>query len=455
MASPGARIDITTVSLYAQDHWAVSDRLSVDLGLRMEEVNSGATGGIVGADTGAIVPRLGVSFDPTGSGASVVQATYAHYSGKYGEAQFVRNTDVGNPSRVTYAYTGPAGEGFDFAPGMDLANYSAVVSGSFPTANVSFDEHLSSPLTREFTVSTGRQFGRGYARVMYTWRHASDFIEDYIDDPSADGKVQVVRSGVNFGTFDRVVYRNNPDSWREYQGLQFTGRYSPSGRLDVSGHYTVQLRNHGNFEGEATNQPGLPSESGDYPEILSASRNYPGGRLDDFQRHKVRLWASYTQDLGRAGSIALAPLWRLNSARTYSLVALPVPLSPVQAAANPGYARLPNGGAQALYFGERGSGTFAGYALVDLAATYQVPIWRTLRPWLKFEMFNVLHNQKLTSWDTKVTVDPASPQDALGLPTGYIPASSFGTARSNADYPRPLPGVDGGRTFQVAFGLRF
>jgi hypothetical protein len=260
---------------------------------------------------------------------------------------------------------------------------------------------------------------------------------------------------VNFGTFDRVVYRNNSDSWREYQGLQFTGRYSPSGHLGVSGHYTVQLRNHGNFEGEATNQPGLPSESGDYPEILSASRNYPGGRLDDFQRHKVRLWASYTQDLGRAGSIALAPLWRLNSARTYSLVALPVPLSPVQAAAHPGYARLPNGGAQALYFGERGSGTFAGYALVDLAATYQVPIWRTLRPWLKFEMFNVLHNQKLTSWDTKVTVDPASPQDALGLPTGHIPASSFGTARSNADYPRPLPGVDGGRTFQVAFGLRF
>lgn len=455
MATPGARIDIETVSVYAQDNWALTNRLSLDLGVRMENVKSDATGDIVGADTGAIVPRLGVSFDPIGDGRSVVQATYAHYSGKYGEAQFVRNTDVGNPSRVTYGYTGPAGQGFDFVPGMDLANYTAVVSGSFPTANVSFADDLSSPLTKEFTLSTGREFRRGYGRVMYIWRRASNFIDDFIDDPSADGKVEVVREGVNFGTFDRVVYRNNPDSWREYQALQFLGRYPAFTNLSLSGHYTVQLKNHGNFEGEATNQPGLASEYGDHPEILSASRNYPEGRLDDFQRHKVRVWAIYTQTLGAAGSVDIAPLWRYNSGRTYSLVAAPVALSAAQIAANPGYARLPNGGAQALYFGERGSGEFAGYGLVDFAATYQVPVWKTLRPWLKVEMFNVLNNQKLIAWNTTVTADGASAADALGLPTGYAPAAGFGSARGNGDYPRPMPGIDGGRTFQVAFGLRF
>ena len=99
MSTPGARIDITTLSIYAQDHWSLSNRVSLDLGVRLEDVRSNATGDIVGADTGAIVPRLGISFDPTGDGKSVVQATYAHYSGKYGEAQFVRNTVVGNPSR--------------------------------------------------------------------------------------------------------------------------------------------------------------------------------------------------------------------------------------------------------------------------------------------------------------------------------------------------------------------
>jgi hypothetical protein len=454
MSTPGARIDIKTVSLYGQDNWAVSNRLSVDLGFRFESVTSEATGDIVGADTTTIVPRLGLSFDPTGDGKSVVQATYGHYSGRYGEAQFVRNTDVGTPSRVTYTYTGPEGEGFDFAPGMDLANYAAVASGSFPTANVFFADSLSSPLTKEFTLSTGRDFGRGYGRVMYTWRRASGFIEDHVDDPSADGKVTVIRNGVNFGVFDRVEYRNSDDVWREYQGLQFLGRYNAAGNLTVNGHYTVQLKNHGNFEGEATNQPGLPSDVGNYPEILSA-RSFPEGRLNDFQRHKVRVWAIYSHDLGRAGSIDLAPMWRYNSALTYSLAVAPVMLTPAQIAANPGYARPPGGGFQLVHFGDRGTEEFAGYGLVDLAASYQVPVWRALRPWVKFEMLNVLNNDKLIGWNTAITPDPSSQLDAVGLPTGYLPAAGFGTARNNADYPRPLPGIDGGRTFQVALGLRF
>jgi hypothetical protein len=70
-------------------------------------------------------------------------------------------------------------------------------------------------------------------------------------------------------------------------------------------------------------------------------------------------------------------------------------------------------------------------------------------------MFNVLNNDKLIKWTTTVNPDPSSPLDADGLPTGYIPVAAFGQPRNNADYPRPLPGIDGGRTFQVAFGLRF
>jgi hypothetical protein len=54
-----------------------------------------------------------------------------------------------------------------------------------------------------------------------------------------------------------------------------------------------------------------------------------------------------------------------------------------------------------------------------------------------------------------VTPDPNSPVDALGFRTGFVRAANFGQARSNADYPRPLPGNDGLRTFQVSFGFRF
>jgi hypothetical protein len=108
-----------------------------------------------------------------------------------------------------------------------------------------------------------------------------------------------------------------------------------------------------------------------------------------------------------------------------------------------------------MFYGERGSESFEGYGLVDLAATYEIPIWRTVRPWLKFELYNVFDNNKLIAWNTTVTPDPNSPLDANGLPTGFIRPSNFGTPRNNADYPRPIPGIDGGRTFQMAMGLRF
>ena len=450
----GATMDISTLSFYVQDRWAAGDHFSFDLGVRFEKADSEATGDIVGADTHSVVPRLGMTYDPAGNGKLTFQATYAHYSGKYSDVQFARNTNVGSPSRVTYNYTGPEGEGFDFAPGMNLANYTTVASGNFPTANVFLAPGLESPLTKEFTVSAGRQFAKGYGRVLYTWRLATNFIEDFIDDPTASGKINVVRNGVNFGTFDRLEFRNSDDVERRYQGMQFIGRYDLRSNLYVSGHYTVQFKNDGNFEGEAGNQPANPSDFGDWPQILTP-RSYPYGTLNDFQRSKVRLWAVYNQSLGPVGNVVIGPVWRYNSAQTYSLFASAVPLSAVQVASNPGYARLPGGGFQTLYFDDRGTESFKGYGLVDLAVTYDIAIWRTVRPWIKFELFNVLDNNKLIGWNNTVNPDPASPLDAAGLPTGYIKPANFGTARANSDFPRPLPGIDGGRSFLMAFGMRF
>jgi hypothetical protein len=313
---------------------------------------------------------------------------------------------------------------------------------------------LESPLTKEITLSVGHQFAKGYGRVLYSWRHASNFIEDFTDDPTAAGKIPVTYNGINFGTFDRLEFRNTDEMERRYQALQFIGRYDLSRSLYLSGHYTLQLENHGNFEGEAANQPANPSDFGDFTPILT-ERNYPDGRLNDFQRSKVRIFAVYNQTLGRAGTVTLGPIWRYNSAQTYSLLSTGVPLSAVQLARNPGYARLPGGGSQTLYYGERGSESFAGYGLVDLAATYEISAWRTVRPWIKFELYNLFDNNKLINWVTQVSPDPASPLDANGLPTGFIRAATFGTPINNASYPRPIPGIDGGRTFQMAMGLRF
>ena len=68
----------------------------------------------------------------------------------------------------------------------------------------------------------------------------------------------------------------------------------------------VQLKNEGNSNVEAANQPGVSSVFGDYPEILGPAldRDLPEGRLADYQPHKVRVYGTYTQKMGRFGAIA-------------------------------------------------------------------------------------------------------------------------------------------------------
>ena len=447
----GSSIDVTTASAYVNDHWTAGTRMTFDLGARYERVRSNATGDISGADGSTLVPRLAAAYDLTADGHTIVQATYGHYAGKYNDVQFSRNSNVGNADRITGAYTGPAGEGREFAAGFDPANYQTF-TGTFPTANVSFADNLESPLTREFTVAVSRELGNSWwARATYVKRHATNFVEDFIT--LADGQTTISRNGINLGAFDNAVYRNTDVPKRDYQALQFESAYRPSSTLSLNGHWTVQLQNDGTFEGESSSGPAQPSLIGDYPEIYVASRSFPDGRVDDFQRHKVRVWASYHLDLRRFGALDVAPLYRFNSGRTYSLVAGGVPLSSQQIARNPGYARQPT--SQSIFFGERGSQSFASYRLVDLAATYSVPTWQSLRPWIKVEVLNALNNQKLISWNTSITADNAGPKDENGLPINYIKSAAFGTASGPSSYPRPRPGLDGGRTFLLAAGVRF
>lgn len=440
----GATIDITTLSLYAQDRWTPVKQLSLDLGVRYERVRSEATGGIVGVNTDTVVPRLAATYDVDGKGNWLLQGTYAHYAGKYSEAQFANNTNVGNPSRVFSFYNGPAGQGLDFAPGFGLANYETFL-GIFPTANVFFDSGLSAPVTREFTSSLGGQLGRGYVKGTYVWRNTSNFVEDFVT--LDNGATDVTFEGTNFGSFQNRMYRNTDEVERRYQALVFQGRLTLSPSWALYGNSTVQLENAGTFEGEAVNQPAVSSVFGDYPEAFSAARHYPDGRLSAFQRHKARLWTTYTSTFGRFGAVDTGFAYRYDSPLAYSLFATGLSLTNTQAALLSGYASTTS--AQAVYFGGRGSELFPdGSHLFDVALTYSLPVLRTLRPYLKVDVRNLFNSTPLLSHDTTLTANEGGPVDALGLPTTFERGPRFGEATSNNDYPFP-------REFRISFGFRF
>jgi len=453
IARRGARIDINTTSFYLQDRWVASRRLTLDLGTRIETVNSDATGTSDGVSTTSIVPRLGAAYDVQGNGSTVLLATYGHYSGKYSHVQFGVNTNVGRPDEVDYSYAGPAGQGFDFAPAFDLNNYPNVVFAAFPTANVSLADGVQSPLTREFTLGIGRELGqRAHVRATYAWRNTSRFLEDFIDLSRGITNIPLVGPATN------RVYDNVDDLDRSYQAFMVQSGYRLRDNLRVDGHYTAQLKNEGNFPGEAAGRPGITSIYGDYPEIFGPAldRLLPEGRFDNFQRHKLRVATMYNQSLGRFGSVDLAPIWRVNSGGVYNLTAN-IALPAVQRARNPGYPTADINAAtrETVFFGDRGAYDFKGYGVMDFAASYNLTVWRTLRPWFKVELYNVFNNQKLIAWDRTVTANAAAAFDANGIPTDYIRGARFGQATAGNHFPQPWPGQNGGRATRLAFGVRF
>jgi hypothetical protein len=471
----GATMNVNNNSLYVQDRWLINTQLSADLGLRFEQVKVVSTGDVVSVNTDPrIVPRLGLSYDLFGDGASVAHVTYGQYAGRYNEAQVGGNSPVGNPNYLPLYYAGPPGQGWAFATstGMKLSNYP-ITSDNFagtpsvPTANVFVDEKLKTPLVHEFTLSYGNVLGRrGYGEATYVWRKTTSMVEDFTTRADGTTNVLLPVSGgptLNLGTVSNIVYRNSDIPRREYQAMVFQTRYRLLDNLNVAGHYTLQIRNHGNYEGEGTNLPGNTSVIGDYPEATSEARHYPFGRLQNFQRHKLRFWTIYNLNLGRIGNLGLSGLWRVDSGGVYSLVQTNRAPSAIQNAITT-QAGYPEGlGSRTVFFGGRGTEDFKGYGLFDTSITYNIPVFRTLAPWLKFDVYNVFNNEKLIAWNTTGT--GTGPVDALGIPTEFRQGASFGTATgstiSNSNisgipaYPQWVGGNAGGRTYRMALGVRF
>jgi hypothetical protein len=449
IAIRGATLSVDNHSLFAQDHWTVNRHVSADLGVRFEHVRSEATGHVAGVDTATLVPRLAVAFDPGADGRWTFHATYAHYSGRYNEAQIGGNSSVGNADYTLGTYVGPAGQGRTFAPGLNVANY-VTDFGSFPAANVSIADDLTSPLTRETTFVAGRSTSSAFGEVAYVWRRTSNVIDNFID--RSNGTTAVSRDGFDAGTFTNVVWANSDVGKRRYQAVVFRGRAGGTSLLTLEGNWTIQLQNDGNYEGEATNQPGAPSPIGDYPEAFSAERQYPDGRLNGFQRHRARVWATVARDVRRFGSVTVSALTRIESGQAYSLRATNQSLTATQRALLSGYPDRPAN--QVVYFGPRGSERFRGYAVVDLSSTWTPRLQSRWHPYAKVDLFNVLNNDTQIAWNTTVRQDPASPRDGLGLATGYVKAASFGAATSNAQFPLSPAGT-GLRGLRIAIGVRF
>ena len=445
IATRGAEADLKTTAFYINDSMRI-DRFSFNIGFRYETVKGTGPDGATITDTHAFVPRLGAVWDVKGDGRYQVGASYAQYAGKYNDSQFNQATVVGNPNLVQSFYTGPAGEGFGFAPGFDNANWQTF-NASFPLANVFFGTDVSAPITSEFTVSAGGKLTPTFsAALTYVWRDTKNFVEDFTDNPTASGKTDIVYQGVDYGTFDNRYFRNTDVPTRKYQALLVQTAWSGIKDLLLQANYTYMLKFEGNFRGENANQPGISSNYGDYPEVIPVDRSAPNGNLPGFQRHKVRVLGAYNFRTP-IGVFTPGIIYNYDSGTTYSLTTTEN-LTDTQIALNPGYASLPN--SQTVYFGDRGLGTYPSQQRWDASFEWSAPIGKTIAPYVRFAILNVFNTAYLVSYNTSITSNtgPGDPVDAFGLPTTYTPGPNFGTATSSSNYQIA-------RTFSAAVGVRF
>ncbi|MDA8020385.1 MAG: TonB-dependent receptor [Thermoanaerobaculia bacterium] len=446
LAERGANVELNTQSFYVNDRWQLNDHWSFNLGARYEEITGETNTNIVTVDTDALVPRLGASYDVRGDGKYRFDVTFSQYAGKYSEAQFAENTNVGNPALIVYQYTGPAGQGLDFAPAYDIANNWVPVDADDGTQNVFVDSDINSPVVDEFTLSAGMELARGgFLKAIYTDRSYSEFVEDFLTTET--GSTEVVVEGVSAGTFANAFYRNSDQPQRDYRALQVIGRYRLTDNWTVDGNWTHQFENDGNFEGEGTNTPGISSIIGDFPEILDRERHFPVGPLNDFAEDKVRLWTNYNLDLNRAGGINFGLLANYDKGRTFSRTDGVSITSTQQGILNSlGYASGPS--TQTLFFNGRGDVEFEDAVTFDLSINYRIPIVKDFQLWLKADVFNIFDEDAQIAGNTAVDGDANGPLDSLGLPTTFTEPANFGTARNNGDFVDPFE-------YRFTVGFRF
>jgi hypothetical protein len=267
------------MAFYAQDSYTVK-RFTLNLGLRYDMQDDEARAADVpanpmfpailpaiafpGADAGVtwknVSPRLGMTYDVTGQGKTVMNASYATYFGQMAPGQLSSELAATGAVTVRYAWSDTNGDTFVQA---NEVNTSAILSRSSaydpnnPTNYNSpgkVDPNIKNDRTDEFIVGLDHELRPGWGiGASYIWRNYSDFNWRDVVGLSSSNYQAVTYQATTCPASARcpaVVYyqptiplpsafltTNIPDRTRSYNGLEFTLRKRMSNRWAASASY--------------------------------------------------------------------------------------------------------------------------------------------------------------------------------------------------------------------------
>ena len=336
-------------SVFLQDAWKPSNRLTLNLGVRMDHLQGGGKDQDPVYTNTVIAPRLGFALDVTGNGTTVLKGSYSqYYEGVFNDLYKLAvggfEDVVGWNMSACPAY-GPQGPTADYrCPDSAKEEVSRI-----PQPIASVDSDIKHPRVDEFSLGLEHQFGRNW-RVSATgvYRENKNFVANVLPDarwaplslatsasepvegcdgcsPWQAGTVTAYR-WANRATSTDNVRITNPDgfqyrdlegnvlgtmnAYRKYQALMLSvsRRYADRWQAQVSYVYS---KSEGTVNNTSESLFG-PSRFFETPTLALTNSD---GRSTNDRPHELKAFVGY--DIPKI-DVSVNASYRLLSGRTYA-----------------------------------------------------------------------------------------------------------------------------------------
>jgi hypothetical protein len=271
-----SRNGLWSTAAYATDTWNVNSALTLVLGLRLDRyqpflpAQTGPDGQSFSAVDKVLVwknwgPRLGVSYNITGDGRTVLKANYGEYW-LYPSADFVSGINP-NPApwSSTYRWSDLNGNGL-----WDPGEEGALLSSSGGSATETLDPNLENTYTRQTTVYLEREVAENFGvRAGFVWngrRQVSGQININrplhaygaavtVTDPGPDGRLGTADDGGPVTAYNLSpefvglpivnLTTNIPEADSDYYTWEITATRRESARWSLQASFSSTLSREG------------------------------------------------------------------------------------------------------------------------------------------------------------------------------------------------------------------